>query len=120
LIDSSKCGAPVKGFPTLPYTLILPRQPSRESGGREAQHKHTDFSALPSLLRCLKHCTYMDGARWENPVTFIAQTNFRNSRRRFGIKRADRRAHIYVVGKTGTGKSSLLGTLIRQDIEAGA
>jgi hypothetical protein len=61
----------------------------------------------------------MDGALPENRITVIAQTNFRNGRRRFGIKRADRRAHMYVIGKTGTGKSTLLGSLIRQDIEAG-
>ena len=61
----------------------------------------------------------MDGPRLENRITFIAQTNFRDSHRRFGIKRADRRAHIFLVGKTSTGKSTLMGTLSRQDIEAG-
>jgi hypothetical protein len=55
----------------------------------------------------------------EKRITAIGQTNFRNNRRRFGILRADRRAHVYLVGKTGTGKSTLLGTMIRQDIEAG-
>lgn len=55
----------------------------------------------------------------ENRITFFARTNFRNTRRIFGIKQADRRAHMYIIGKTGTGKSSLLETMIRQDIEAG-
>jgi len=32
---------------------------------------------------------------------------------------ADRRQHLYCVGKTGTGKSSLLLNLIAQDLEAG-
>lgn len=36
-----------------------------------------------------------------------------------GIEAADRRQHVYVIGKTGTGKSSLLKNLIVQDIEAG-
>jgi hypothetical protein len=54
-----------------------------------------------------------------NPITYFAQTNFRNERKEFGIKRADRRAHVYVIGKTGTGKSTLLETLIRQDMENG-
>lgn len=49
-------------------------------------------------------------------ITFFAETNFRNKQVRFGIKRDDRRAHTYVIGKTGTGKSTLLETLIRQDI----
>src|ERR1041385_7456983 len=53
----------------------------------------------------------------DNRVTFFARTNFRNQRKAFGIKRADRRAHMYVIGKTGTGKSTLLETLIRQDME---
>lgn len=37
----------------------------------------------------------------------------------FGIKQADRLSHVYVVGKTGTGKSSLLETLALQDLHAG-
>src|SRR5216683_39314 len=49
-------------------------------------------------------------------ITFFARTNFRNDRRSFGIRRADRRAHMYVIGKTGTGKSTLIETLIRQDL----
>src|SRR5437870_151868 len=55
----------------------------------------------------------------DNRITFFARTNFRADRRLFGIRRADRRAHMYVIGETGTGKSTLLETLIRQDIEAG-
>jgi len=52
-------------------------------------------------------------------LTILGRTNFRNIRRRFGLKRADRRSHLYVIGKTGTGKSTLLENLIRQDITAG-
>jgi energy-coupling factor transporter ATP-binding protein EcfA2 len=37
----------------------------------------------------------------------------------FGISVADRRRHVYVIGKTGSGKSTLLRNLIVQDIEAG-
>src|SRR5262245_37319097 len=55
----------------------------------------------------------------DNRVTYIGQTNFRNERKMFGIKRADRRAHMYVIGMTGTGKSTLLETLIKQDMENG-
>jgi Type IV secretion-system coupling protein DNA-binding domain len=51
----------------------------------------------------------------DNRITLLAETNFRNHRRRFGIKRADRRAHMYVIGKTGTGKSTLIANLARQD-----
>ena len=52
-------------------------------------------------------------------ITYIGETNYRNVRKRFGIRQADRRSHMYIIGKTGTGKSTLLETLIRQDIAAG-
>jgi hypothetical protein len=50
-----------------------------------------------------------------NPITVLAETNFRNSRRRFGIKRVDRRAHMYLIGKTGTGKSTMIANLAHHD-----
>lgn len=53
-------------------------------------------------------------------ITFFARTNFRNQRRPVGITVAARRHHIYVIGMTGTGKSTLLETMARQDMEAGA
>jgi len=37
----------------------------------------------------------------------------------FGIKRTDRKRHIYMIGKSGMGKSKLLELLIRQDIAYG-
>lgn len=37
----------------------------------------------------------------------------------FGLSRADRRQHVYTIGKTGTGKSTLLRNMLLQDIEAG-
>jgi hypothetical protein len=51
--------------------------------------------------------------------SFFARTNFRNNRRLFGIRQADRLAHMYVVGKTGTGKSTLFETLMRTDLHVG-
>jgi len=52
-------------------------------------------------------------------VTVFAQTNFRNQLNSFGIKQADRRAHMYLIGKTGTGKSTLLETLMLADLRSG-
>ena len=52
-------------------------------------------------------------------VTYFARTNFRNDRKPFGIKQDDRLAHIYTIGKTGTGKSTLLETMIREEISNG-
>ena len=54
-----------------------------------------------------------------NEVTVFAQTNFRNHLNSFGIKQADRRAHMYLIGKTGTGKSTLLETLMLADLRSG-
>lgn len=54
-----------------------------------------------------------------NPVTYFAVTCGRTPYRTFGIKQTDRLFHMYAIGKTGTGKTTLLETLIRQDIEAG-
>src|SRR5438128_7480304 len=51
----------------------------------------------------------------DNRITALAETNFRNQRHRFGIKRADRRAHMYIIGKTGTGKSTLIANLAHRD-----
>ncbi len=55
----------------------------------------------------------------ENNVVYFARTDFRNANRLFGIKRTDRRQHMYVVGKTGTGKSAFLNNCIVQDIANG-
>jgi len=55
----------------------------------------------------------------ENEITLFAETNFRNQMRRFGIKTDDRRRHIYVIGKTGMGKTTLLENLMMSDILAG-
>lgn len=54
-----------------------------------------------------------------NEITFFAETNFRGIKKRFGIKKDDRRRHIYVVGKTGMGKTVLLENMAIQDIQAG-
>lgn len=55
----------------------------------------------------------------ENEVTLFAETNFRNQCRRFGIKTDDRRRHIYILGKTGMGKTTLLENMVLSDIHAG-
>jgi len=52
-------------------------------------------------------------------ITFFGLTTFRNQRKRFGIKTDDRRRHIYVVGKTGMGKTEMVLNMAIQDIQAG-
>jgi hypothetical protein len=55
----------------------------------------------------------------DSNITFFANTNFRNQPITFGIKRSDRRNHLYILGKTGTGKSTLLETLMMDDLKKG-
>lgn len=55
----------------------------------------------------------------EKDVIYFGKTNFRNELRKFGIKTDDRRRHMYVIGKTGMGKSVLLENMILADIYAG-
>src|ERR1700733_7769314 len=50
-------------------------------------------------------------------ITPIGFTNFRNDKKPFGIKDEDRLNHIYVIGKTGTGKSTLLLNMAISDIQ---
>ena len=52
-------------------------------------------------------------------IAVFAQTTFRNQARRFGIKTDDRRRHMYLIGKTGMGKSTILENMIVGDIRAG-
>ncbi|MCR4343045.1 MAG: type IV secretion system DNA-binding domain-containing protein [Patescibacteria group bacterium] len=52
-------------------------------------------------------------------ITYFAEANFRNKHQRFGIKRDDRTKHVYVIGKTGMGKSTMLENMAVQDIQNG-
>lgn len=52
-------------------------------------------------------------------VTYIGKVDFRNKQIMFGIKQKDRTRHMYVIGKTGMGKSTLLENMIIQDITNG-
>ncbi|MCX6755103.1 MAG: type IV secretion system DNA-binding domain-containing protein [Candidatus Nomurabacteria bacterium] len=49
-------------------------------------------------------------------ITYLGETTFRNKNQLFGIKRKDRRQHVYVLGKSGTGKSALLTNMVMQNI----
>lgn len=52
-------------------------------------------------------------------ITYFAETDARNRRVTFGIKAEDRTKHVYVIGKTGMGKSTLLENMAAQDIRNG-
>lgn len=52
-------------------------------------------------------------------ITYFGETDYRNERTRFGIKARDRTRHMYVIGKSGVGKSTLLENMAIQDIQRG-
>jgi hypothetical protein len=52
-------------------------------------------------------------------ITYFAETDYRNQRTRFGVKSRDRTRHMYVIGKSGVGKSTLLENMAIQDIARG-
>lgn len=52
-------------------------------------------------------------------ITGIGIVDHRADRRRFGIKQEDRFLHTYLIGKTGTGKSTLLGNMAAADLADG-
>lgn len=54
-----------------------------------------------------------------NPITYFAEVDRRNKRTPFGIKASDRTRHLYVIGKTGMGKSTMLENMAVQDIKNG-
>jgi hypothetical protein len=52
-------------------------------------------------------------------INFFAKTLFKNRETIFGIKTADRRRHIWTLGKTGTGKSTLIANMAIDDLKKG-
>jgi hypothetical protein len=52
-------------------------------------------------------------------VTYLGQVDYRNKSLTFGIKENDRTRHMYIIGKTGMGKSTLLENMAVQDIRNG-
>ena len=52
-------------------------------------------------------------------VSYFASANFRLRNTLFGIKQVERLSHVYMIGKTGVGKSTLIETLARQDLAVG-
>jgi hypothetical protein len=76
------------------------------------------FAAKPRVWR-----GSLAGRRYANmetgSVLQIGRVDFRNDCRLFGIKDEDRFSHVYVIGKTGPGKSTLIETMALQDSERG-
>jgi len=55
----------------------------------------------------------------KNNINFFAKAEFKNKETIFGIKTEDRRKHVYIIGKTGVGKSTLIANMAIDDIRKG-
>ena len=55
----------------------------------------------------------------KTPLTLIGDAHHRSGRRPFAMELGDRLLHLYIVGQTGAGKSTLMGALARQDARNG-
>jgi len=74
--------------------------------------QHVILSDAPENLPVAEGMTDED----KLDVNFFARTQFRNKPTVFGIKTKDRRRHFYVIGKTGTGKSTLIANMAINDL----
>jgi hypothetical protein len=81
----------------------------------ERSASHVD--AVPGGAIC-ETIGFMPGVL-DQRVSYFAETTARARFVRFGINEHDRLSHLYVIGKTGVGKSTLLEVLARQDLAAG-
>ncbi|MGI6524154.1 MAG: type IV secretory system conjugative DNA transfer family protein [Bdellovibrionota bacterium] len=85
-----------------------------------AWHPTGDFSNMPKVLsRHYAPPPDMPQEEGDPNVCFFARTNYRETKVPFGFSRPDRRKHLYVLGKSGTGKSCMLQLLIKNDMENG-
>jgi hypothetical protein len=58
-----------------------------------------------------------DNEEEKKRINFFARTEFKNKTTTFGIKKDDRRKHLYIMGKTGTGKSTLIANMAINDMK---
>jgi len=61
----------------------------------------------------------IENATTKPDINFFARTEWRNREEVFGIAHEDRRKHMYVIGKTGAGKSTLIANMAINDIRNG-
>lgn len=65
------------------------------------------------------HNNFSTDTEDKNKITYFGVTDFRGVEEKFGIKADDRTRHMYVIGKTGMGKSTMLENMAIQDIQNG-
>ncbi|MDB4614250.1 DUF87 domain-containing protein, partial [bacterium] len=71
-----------------------------------------------SLFRELEPPTLLASRKGNSDAVTLGRVCFRNERQRFGLELEARRRHLYVLGKTGMGKTTLLQNILAEDIAA--
>lgn len=128
--DYNEAAYRIEGGQFVPQSLLdmAPRRASVVLTGNELAtlfHFPPETDTVPNLAKIL-------AAKGEPPIGLptlantapdelspFGVTNYRQIREKFGIKRRDRARHMYVIGKSGSGKSRLLELLFKGDIEQG-
>lgn len=60
-----------------------------------------------------------DNEEQQKLINFFGKAEYKNHPTTFGIKKEDRRKHVYIIGKTGTGKSTLIANMAINDMKNG-
>ncbi len=81
----------------------------KEAGELQLENSIFQHQTSKSSFQSPKSSVKMD-------INFFAKTEFKNKETIFGIKTPDRRKHIYIIGKTGAGKSTLIANMAIDDI----
>ena len=110
----------------------LPRAPRKNSLVILSNEELATIWHLPTILVKTPNVDWVMSRNLEPPhelpiaeennaseLTILGASVFRGKRVTFGIKQDDRRRHLYAIGKTGMGKSTLLENMIFSDIHAG-
>jgi hypothetical protein len=81
------------------------------------------LGSLPNTAVVLSKKTppprYLPTDDTQSDICTFGTVNFRDLSTKFGIKRFDRKRHMYIVGKSGSGKSCLLQLLVQSDMDRG-
>ena len=112
-------GEPPENLPVAPIVQIQTVDDRKskvdiEAGRSKVEHSHINhqpsnstFHPQPSTVQTIDP---------KRDINFFAKTEFKNKDSIFGIKTEDRRKHVYIIGKTGAGKSTLIANMAIDDI----
>ncbi len=95
---------------SIPEIVTLYHFPTKENTFSNVVRAHSKRAAPPDILP-------REGQYRPGQIALIGETNYRNEKIPFGILDEDRRRHLYVIGKTGVGKSRFLELLMMNDIQ---